>query len=88
MTLILSPKLHTGYFSLLAFTMAPLLKKYRLTPIYFLFGTLAVVADFYKWPIVNFPLAFWLMVVVIILLLLVVARIVQVASAFPKNSPT
>ena len=77
MTLILSPKLHTGYFSMLAFTMAPLLKKYRLTPLYFLFGTLAVLADFYKWPIVNFPLAFWLMAVVLILLLVMVAQIMR-----------
>jgi hypothetical protein len=31
---------------MLALTMAPLLAKYRLQPIYFLFGGLAVIADF------------------------------------------
>lgn len=76
MTLVLSPKLHTGYFSMLAFTMAPILRKYRLEPLYFIFGTLAIIADFYKWPIVNYPVAFGLMIVVLVLLLLIVARII------------
>jgi len=75
--LILSPKLHTGYFSMLALTMAPLLAKYRLQPIYFLFGGLAIVADFYKWPIENFPLAFALMIVVLALLLMAVIRLLR-----------
>lgn len=73
--LMLSPKLHTGYFSMLALTMVPLLQKYRLTAVYFLFGGLAIVADFYKWPVENFPAAFWLMVVVILLLAFTVARL-------------
>jgi hypothetical protein len=78
--LILSPKLHTGYFSMLALTMAPLLAKYRLQPIYFLFGGLAVVADFYKWPIENFPVAFGLMVVTLALLLVAVVRLMRAPS--------
>lgn len=74
--LLLTPKLHTGYFSMLAFSMAPLLAKYRLHWIYFLFGALAVVADYYKWPIENFPVAFYMMVAVIALLLTAVTIII------------
>lgn len=66
--LLLTPKLHTGYFSMLALSMAPLLKRYRLYAIYFIFGALAVVADYYKWPVENFPVAFYLMVAVVFLL--------------------
>ena len=66
--LLLTPKLHTGYFSMLALSMAPLIKKYRLHWIYFIFGGLAVVADYYKWPIENFSVAFYLMLAVVILL--------------------
>lgn len=66
--LLLTPKLHTGYFSMLALSMAPLLKRYRLHAIYFIFGALAIVADYYKWPIENFPVAFYLMVAVVVLL--------------------
>lgn len=75
--LTLSPKLHTGYFSMLALTMAPLVTKYRLQPIYFLFGGLAVVADFYKWPIENFQLAFIFMIIVLALLLVAVIRLIR-----------
>lgn len=75
--LLLSPKLHTGYFSFLALTMAPLLKRYRLQFIYLAFGAIAIVADFYKWPIVDFPAAFGLMVVVSLLLVYAVVKIVS-----------
>ena len=74
--LLLTPKLHTGYFSMLAFSMAPLLKKYRLFWIYYLFGGLAIIADYYKWPIENFPIAFYLMVAVVVLLVLAVIKII------------
>ena len=77
MTLILSPKLHTGYFSMLALTMAPLVRPYRFAPLYFLFGFLAIVADFYKWPIENFPVAFVLMVIVLVMIFAIVVRITR-----------
>ncbi|MFQ6100126.1 MAG: glycosyltransferase 87 family protein [Anaerolineae bacterium] len=66
--LLLSPKLHCGYFSLLVLTMAPLLRKYRIGVFYFLFGLLALVADMCKWPVRNYPVAFWLMVAVFVIL--------------------
>ena len=75
--LILSPKLHTGYFSMLALTMAPLAQRYRFTASYFLFGTFAIVADFYKWPIENFPIAFNLMVITFALLLFALIQIIR-----------
>ena len=80
--LLLTPKLHAGYFSVLALTMAPLLKNYRLGILYFLTGTLVIVADFFKFPIRNYPLAFALMAAVSILLLAIVFRLCQ-----PKRMP-
>ncbi len=74
--LLLTPKLHTGYFSMLAFSMAPLLKKYRLHWIYFVFGGLAVIADYYKWPVENFPAAFYMMVGVVVLLIAAMVSII------------
>lgn len=59
--LLLSPKLHCGYFSLLVLMMAPLLRRYRITALYFLFGLLALIADMYKWPVRNYAVAFGLM---------------------------
>jgi hypothetical protein len=60
--LLLSPKLHCGYFSLLVLMMAPLLRRYRVSELYFSFGLLALVADMYKWPVENFAIAFDLMI--------------------------
>jgi hypothetical protein len=73
--LVLSPKLHCGYFSILSLPLVTLLHKPRLRVAYFVFGTLAIVADLYKWPIENFTLAFWLMVVVIFVLILVMLEL-------------
>lgn len=73
--LLLSPKLHCGYFSLLALTMAPLLQKYRIVWTYFLFGLLALIADIYKWPVENFSVAFWLMVGTFALLVWAMVRL-------------
>lgn len=73
--LLLSPKMHAGYMSLLALTMAPLVKRYRLGVIYFLIGGLVILADFLKWPVRNYSLAFGLMAVVYGLLVLVIVRI-------------
>lgn len=65
---LFSPKLHTGYFSILVLLMAMLIKDWRLAILYIIFGALALVADFYKWPIIDYQAAFWLMVVVLILM--------------------
>ena len=67
---LFSPKLHTGYFSVLVLLMAMLIKDWRLAILYFLFGALALVADFYKWPIIDYQAAFWLMVGVLILMVI------------------
>lgn len=60
---VLSPKMHTGYFSILALTLAPLLRRYKLQVAYFALGIFALVADYYKWPVENIPLAFYLMII-------------------------
>lgn len=59
--LLLSPKLHCGYLSLLVLMMAPLSRRYRITALYFLFSLLALIADMYKWPVRNYAVAFGLM---------------------------
>ena len=82
--LLLTPKLHTGYFSMLALTMAPLLKRYRLYWIYFIFGGVAVIADYYKWPIENFSIAFYLMLLVVGLLLAAVGLILWQGLRRPR----
>ncbi len=73
--LLLSPKLHCGYFSLLVLMMAPLLHKYRIEVFYFIFGLLALIADMYKWPIENFAVAFSLMVGVFLVLIAAMIRL-------------
>ncbi|MCS7219781.1 MAG: glycosyltransferase 87 family protein [Anaerolineae bacterium] len=73
--LLLIPKLHAGYFSLLALTMAPLLSRYRLEVPYFLLGTLIIVGDFLVFPIRDHPFAFVLMVVASALLLGMIVRL-------------
>ncbi len=72
---ILSPKMHTGYFSILALTVAPLLRPYRLQLSYFALGVVALVADYYKWPVENIRLAFNLMVLTYVLTAWVALRI-------------
>jgi hypothetical protein len=73
--LLLSPKLHCGYFSLLVLMMAPLLRRYRIGELYLSFGFLALIADIYKWPVENFGVAFDLMVGVYLLLILTMVRL-------------
>lgn len=59
--LIFAPKMHNGYLLILVLMMTPLVRKYRLGIFYFSFALLALLADMYKWPVENFPLAFGLM---------------------------
>jgi hypothetical protein len=72
---LLSPKLHCGYFSLLALTMAPLLRRYRIGELYFSFGALALIADMYKWPVESFSVAFDLMIGVYLILVAVMVQL-------------
>ncbi len=72
---LFSPKLHTGYFSILVLLLALVIKDWRIVILYFFFGALAIVADFYKWPVVNLQIAFWLMVAVLISMLLLAVSV-------------
>jgi len=67
--LLLSPKLHCGYFSILVLAMTPLVRPYRLGSFYFTFAVCALIADMYKWPVEHFPAAFWGMVAVYVVLI-------------------
>ncbi len=80
---LFSPKLHTGYFSILALLLAPLLVRYRLHLPYMLVGLIAVVADIYKWPIINIPVAFWLMMVVYLFLVWIAWKLIK--PSHPSN---
>jgi Gpi18-like mannosyltransferase len=77
MMLLLSPKMHAGYMSLLALTMAPLVKRYRLGVSYFLIGGLVILADFLKWPIQRYAIALGLIVIVYALLIRVIIGVVR-----------
>jgi len=67
--LLLSAKLHCGYFLFLVFALAPLVTEdRRLQMGYIGFSLLALIADMYKWPIENFPVALILMLGVYCLL--------------------
>jgi len=82
---VFSPKLHTGYFSLLVMLMAPLIRSKAVALAYLAFGAVAIVADFYKWPIVDFRAAFWLMVLT--LLMLVGLTLYLVTKRQPEDVP-
>jgi hypothetical protein len=73
--LLLAPKLHAGYFALLAFTLSPLLRRYRLAAPYFLIGALVIILDYYKYPIRNYPVSIALLGVVSILLITVIVSL-------------
>jgi hypothetical protein len=60
--LLLSPKLHCGYFSLLALMMAPLARRHRLWVLYFLASLLILIADMFKFPADNYPMALALVI--------------------------
>ncbi len=81
--LLLSPKLHCGYLSLLALTLAPLAAKYRIGVLYIIFGLLALVADFYKWPVEDFAVAFELMLVSALALALALAWVRRSGTPSP-----
>ncbi len=60
--LLLSPKLHCGYFSLLVLMLAPLLRKYRAEALYFISSLLILVADILKFPIRDYRASFGLLI--------------------------
>lgn len=74
--LLLTPKLHAGYFSLLAVTMAPLLRTYKIKTPFFIMGLLVIIADFLKYPFHNYGMVFLIMLAVYGLLLWVGYKIV------------
>ncbi|MCP5095621.1 MAG: DUF2029 domain-containing protein [Chloroflexi bacterium] len=74
---IFSPKLHTGYFSILVMVLASLIKDRWSAALYMLFGVMAMTADFYKWPIENFQSAFWQMIIAFIFLVTLLYRVTK-----------
>jgi len=50
------------------FIESPLIRSKAVALAYLAFGAVAIVADFYKWPIADFRAAFWLMVLTLLML--------------------
>lgn len=87
--LFLSPKLHAGYFSLLAVAIAPLLCTYKIKTPYFIMGFLVIIADFLKYPFHNYGLVFVIMLAVYGMLLWVGYKIVfyRATASTPAATP-
>ena len=71
--LLLSPKLHTGYFTLVVLMMAPLVRRYRVAWFYFPVGALILLVDMLKSEADAYNWAFGLLGVVFLLLILAIA---------------
>lgn len=84
--LMLTPKLHTGYFSILVLFMAPLVVKHRRISPFLLFGVFALAADLYKWPIENFYVAFSLMLLTFVVLIWLLTQIIQRNETTPYTT--
>ncbi len=85
--LLLTTNLHAGYFAILAATMAPLLKAYRLTWHYFLLGALVMIADFVKFPIANYPAAFAILCAAMLVLIAIIVRLFKPQSPPAEAKP-
>jgi hypothetical protein len=79
--LLLSPKLHTGYFVLLVLAMAPLVRRYRIAWFYFPFSLLVILVDMCKSELDAYNVAFGLLAIVFLLLVLAVVRFRRVGWA-------
>jgi hypothetical protein len=77
--LLLSPKLHCGYFCILVLFMAPLVHRYRMGVFYLLFGLIALVTDIVKWPLEDWANAFRLIAVVYAVLIAAMAWLLRLA---------
>jgi Gpi18-like mannosyltransferase len=85
--LIFVPKLHGGYFSILAFTMVLLLRKPYQIALYMIIAILVLIADFYKFPIRDYEITLLLMTVSIMLLGgLMAALYIEARREAPKTS--
>jgi hypothetical protein len=72
--LLLSPKLHTGYFALLVLMMAPLLRRYRIAWLYLPSGLLIMLADVCKSELSAYNVALGLLAGAFLLLICAIVR--------------
>jgi hypothetical protein len=73
-TLLLAPKLHCGYFALLILALSPVMQRYRITGLCWLFGLLVLLADFANSPGKQYLIALGLMLGAAVLLVLILKR--------------
>jgi hypothetical protein len=83
--LLLSPKLHTGYFLLLVLAMAPLVRRYRIAWLYFPFSLLIILVDMCKSELDAYHVAFGLLAIAFLFLVLAVVRFRRIGSAQPES---
>jgi hypothetical protein len=72
--LLLSPKLHTGYFALVVLMMAPLVRRYRVAWLYFPSGLLVMLADMCKSELGAYNVALGLLAGGFLLLICAIVR--------------
>ena len=82
--LLLSPKLHTGYFMLVVLTMAPLIRRYGIAWLALPAGALILLVDMLKSEVEAYAWAFSLLGVVFVLFILAIARF-RMSSAYPTE---
>jgi hypothetical protein len=83
--LLLSPKLHTGYFLLLVLAMAPLVRRYRIAWLYFPFSFLIILVDLCKSELDAYNIAFGLLATAFLFLVLAVVRFRRTGWARPDD---
>ncbi len=79
--LFLSPKLHTGYFTLVVLMMAPLVRRYRIGWLYFPASVLIMLVDMLKSEVDAYNVAFALLAMGFLLLIAAVVRFRFMARA-------
>lgn len=84
--LFLSPKLHTGYFSLVVLMMAPLVRRYGIEWLYFPAGVLIMVADMFKSELDAYNAALGLLLSGFLLLIAAVVRFRWTSRAAVQES--
>jgi hypothetical protein len=82
--LLLTPKLHAGYFSLLVVAVSPLLRAYKIKTPYFIMGILVLIADFLKYPLHFYGITFFIMLAVDVVLVWLGYKII---ISQPTESP-
>ncbi len=86
--LLLTPKLHSGYFSLLVVSLASLVRSYKIKLPYFIMGFLVLIADFLKYPLHNYATTFFVILAVDVVLVWLGYKIIFCQPTSSPQIPT